>query len=913
MRHARLARILLVLPVSVAIFASLTHAQQIHRNGFEGRDLGWIKGAADAPFRQIVHDLTDTFAHTGQYSEHVQITAEQGTYLYYYYPIGRAPIGEDLSACVWVKANRPGIQLMARLVLPKERNPNSLDEPLTTMLRGDLYQTTARWQRLELRRPARLAKQQQQVMRTQLKRDVDFTDAYIDRLVLNFYAGPGLVEAWIDDLEVGPLTDLQPFQTTSRPSGPVTLQAPAGTAPPANRPAVVELDYNHLLVNGRYFFIRGIRHTDTPLRALRDAQFNTIWVDHTASPAVLEEAISLGFWIVPSLPVATGDPRLMSGDPLQQEIARFVDKDAVLFWDVGGGLTDEQSGTVAQAVKVIRAADPLRPIGADTWDGFRPYSRNLDLLGAHRWPLMTSLELPKYYQWLTQRRRLARSGTFMWTWVQTHLPDWYTTLVYDHPGSTGFDEPVGPQPEQIRLLTYIALAAGCRGLGFWSDQFLADSHQGRDRLLTLALLNMELKMLEPLLVRAVEPPTWIDTSNAEVKAAVFRRERGLLLLPMWLGRGAQFVPGQSATSKLNITVPQVPVGTQAWEVTPAEVRCLQMERVIGGTRITLPEFGLTTAIVFTGDNSPAGVVVNFQNQVRQNSRMAAQWAHDQAAEEIGKVTRVQDQLVRGGHTLPDGQNLIDDSRKRLNTCVELWNKGNYRDAYAEANRAMRPLRILMRAQWEEATRELGTAVSSPYAVSFYTLPRHWQFMDEIRKKSAGANILLGGDFEASPDKTPDGWSIQETTLDDLEMSAKRVTDEPKKGRQCLLLEIKAKTPQLPPQALERTFLAINSPTLRLPPGTLVRVTGWMRVPATIKASADGALLYDSAGGEPLAIRQTEAAPWSQFTLYRRIPSSGPTAGTISVTLALTGIGKVYFDDIRIEPFGENPVAARPAQ
>jgi len=855
-----------------------------------------------------VHDLTDTFAHTGQYSEHVQITAEQGTYLYYYYPIGRAPVGEDLSASVWVKANRPGIQLMARLVLPKERNPNSLDEPLTTMLRGDLYQTTARWQRVELRRPARLAKQQQQVMRTQLKRDVDFTDAYIDRLVINFYAGPGLVEAWIDDLEVGPVTDLQPFQTTSRPTGPVTLQAPAGTAPPANRPAVVELEYNHLLVNGKYFFIRGIRHTDTPLRALRDAGFNTIWVDHTVSPAVLEEAIKLGFWIVPALPVATGDPRLMSGDPLQQEITRFVDKDAVLFWDVGGGLTDEQSGTVAQAARVIRAADPLRPIGADTWDGFRPYSRNLDLMGAHRWPLMTSLELPQYYQWLTQRRRLARSGTFMWTWVQTHLPDWYTTLVYDHPSSTGFDEPVGPQPEQIRLLTYIALAAGCRGLGFWSDQFLADSHQGRDRLLTLALLNMELKMLEPLLVRA-ETPTWIDTSNAEVKAAVFRSERGLLLLPMWLGRGAQFVPGQSATSKLNVTVPQVPVGTQAWEVTPADVHCLQMERVIGGTRITLPDFGLTSAIVFTGDNSPAGVVVNFQNQVRQNSRMAAQWAHDLAAEEIGKVTRVQDQLVRGGHTLPDGQNLIDDSRKRLSACVELWNKGNYRDAYAEANRAMRPLRILMRAQWEEATRELGTAVSSPYAVSFYTLPRHWQFLDEIRKKTAGANILLGGDFEVSPDKTPDGWSIQETTLDEVEMSAKRVTDDPKKGRQCLLLEIKAKNPQLPPQALERTFLAINSPALRLPPGTLVRITGWMRVPAAIKASADGAMLYDSAGGEPLAIRQSEVAPWSQFTLYRRVPSSG----TISVTLALTGIGKVYFDDIHIEPFGENRVAARPAQ
>src|SRR5204863_6243510 len=131
-----------------------------------------------------------------------------------------------------------------------------------------------------------------------------------------------------------------------------------------------------------------------------------------------------------------------------------------------------------------------------------------------------------------------------WTWVQTHLPDWFTTLVYDRKSDAGgnpmtagdYTEPIGPQPEQIRLLTYTALAAGCQGIGFWSDRFLADSHQGRDRLLSLALLNQELQLLEPLLVSAVESPTWIDTSQPEVKAAVMRTEKGLLVMPIWLGK-----------------------------------------------------------------------------------------------------------------------------------------------------------------------------------------------------------------------------------------------------------------------------------------------------------------------------------------------------------------------------------------
>ena len=37
--------------------------------------------------------------------------------------------------------------------------------------------------------------------------------------------------------------------------------------------------------------------------------------------------------------------------------------------------------------------------------------------------------------------------------------------------------------------------------------------------------------------------------------------------------------------------------------------------------------------------------------------------------------------------------------------------------------------------------------------------------------------------------------------------------------------------------------------------------------------------------------------WKKFILYREVPASG----TISVTMALTGLGKVYFDDVRIEP------------
>src|SRR5207302_6843119 len=134
-----------------------------------------------------------------------------------------------------------------------------------------------------------------------------------------------------------------------------------------------------------------------------------------------------------------------------------------------------------------------------------------------------------------------------------------------------------------------------------------------------------------------------DTGKQDIKAAVMRTDKGVLCLPIWVGQGAQMVPGQSSTINLSITVPQVPTGTQAWLVSPGEVRTLQAERVPYGSRIVIPEFGLTAAVIFTSDLSPTGLVVRLQDQVRRMNKdgMAAQWARDLAIEELAKVSKVQ--------------------------------------------------------------------------------------------------------------------------------------------------------------------------------------------------------------------------------------------------------------------------------
>src|SRR5262249_3091556 len=73
-------------------------------------------------------------------------------------------------------------------------------------------------------------------------------------------------------------------------------------------------------------------------------------------------------------------------------------------------------------------------------------------------------------------------------------------------------------------------------------------------------------------------------------------------------------------------------------------------------------------------------------------------------------------------------------RRRLGEAKTAWDAEDYGKAYQDAQRAVRPLRILMRAEWEAATKSLGPdapPTASPYAVSFYTLPKHWRFRQQL--------------------------------------------------------------------------------------------------------------------------------------------------------------------------------------
>ena len=950
-------------------------AQQIHRHGFAGKQTVLLRGDANVRADEKEHDISTLSFKSQPSSEHIQITTEAGTgdaaFVHYYYETPPAPVSPVLSASVWVKATKPGTQLRARVVFPKEPDPSRPEASLTMLIVGKSYEKTRNWDKLTLEDVPALVGKHLPALQAKIGRNVNATDAYIDRLVLNIYSGAGPVDVWIDDLDIGPVKpDAKPDRGTPGVPGTPTKGPKSGGDPVRTRQ--VQQRGGQLLVEGKPYFFRAIRHTGMPLHVLRAAGFNSLWLPHDAAPETIEEAGREGWFVIPSAPshefAGAGSAKGLA--PFDGFRQKFGNSD-VLFWDLGGGLTVEQRDRVAKSVREVRSGDSTRPIGGDLWDGFKAYSQTLDVVGAHRWPLFTSLELTNYRDWLDQRRELTGGRPVFWTWVQNHLPEWYAANLASRPVEKGanpelaFNDPVGPHPEQVRQLAYISVATGARGLGFWSDRYLADTHQGRDRLQGMALLNAELDLISPVLLSADtigQRTVWLPTSNPNVKAAMIVGQKGTLLLPIWMGPGDQYVPAQGAVSGLKITVPKIPEGHDPWLITPAgPERLYHTMRGPTGTELTIDEFDMVAPIVFTDDQGPNGIVVWWQDHARRYGRLAAQWALDLAAVEYEKVRIVHLKLVALGVPIRDANRLFEETQRYYTEAQKHFANEQYEKAYRDATRALRPMRIVMRDHWRLATEGLDVPTASPYAVSFFSLPQHWELAREVQASRPSASLLPYGNFEIAANLPPEGvpidrlpgWSARTGSLpsDRVVVAAGVVTSEkledPKKpreykkepktlfsssrpvtpadegytdpapelGRAVVKLEVRTQAAKdgsgkslLAGNVLERTFLAVDSPAVKLPPGTLVRVSAWIKVPSAIVGdAAGGVLFYDDAGGEPLSVRVLGTVTWKQYHLYRRVPASGQ----IAVTLALTGLGVAYFDEVRIEPLIVGAASAKP--
>jgi len=868
-------------------------AEAQFQEDFEGPRPSWRMMEADCAARLLSHRRAPDQGRGGRGCEHLRIVADSGSYVYAGHSVPGSRVISELASRVWVRSDRPGVQLLVRVVLPRTTDP-ATGQPVSTLLAGTAYDRVGSWQQLMVEDPLPLLARKVRVLRAQIGSHVDPTEAYADLLVLNVYGGRGETNVWIDDLEVQGRVAAATVAPSLRSASPGGSPPGPGPAAAAEEPMVAgaTMQGSLLLVDGRPFFPHAVEQRGEPLEFLARLGFNAVQLGETPSGSQLSEARRLGVRLLcPPPDLGGGAPMLAGCEP-------------VLAWNLGRGLTDRDLSRVRHLSDLLRQSDEggMRPLYCSADSELWEYSRRVDVLLHERAPLGTSFPLADFGAWLAQRPRLARPGTPIWATIQTEpapeLLCQLRALAGDQPW------PAATEPEQLRGLTYAALAAGARGVLFQSRGRLdAADVPTRLRAATLELLNLELSLVEPWAAGGSHVST-VPTSDPQLQVAVLATDRARLLIPLVNVPDAQCVSGPVPDVPVSFVVPGVPESVEAYQLVPTGLRPLRHLRVTGGLRVHVDQSASHALCVLSQDPL---VISSLARRLATIRNRAATLEHDVSRMTYQLVSQVDQALTAQQVRPPAAERALGEARANLDHAARLLEARDHLGTQQYAQRARQSLAEARRAHWTQVSAVLPSPVSSPGCAQFTALPLHAQLARRLQAAHAGGAALAGGEFEDLDLMVRLGWQHFEHAPEAVRTAVALAPENPHSGRYALRIEAATADPAAPTPLLETPPVWISTAPVPVQQGMIVLVQGWLRIDQPIQPSLDGLLIIDSLGGMALAQRFRQTDGWRPFASYRVVDRDQ----SLYVTFALTGVGRVELDDVTVQTFLPAPVPQVP--
>jgi hypothetical protein len=863
------------------------------RDSFETPDLTWqISKEADCGVRILAHDRPYRDAHSGQASERFRLTVGQGTFLPLVHSVGRAPVIQEFRPRLFVKADRPSLQLMARVVFPRNVDKGS-GQPITSLLRGDTYTDVGQWQQLSIRDAYRLLEQETRHLRTQFGSDIDAREAYVDLIVLNAYSAPGNIELWIDDLEIDGYVNLDSGvgPQAARHGG----DAGSGVGGAGTGTSSATVSGSLIMVHGRPFLPRVVQYHGEPLEWLKSLGFNTIKLSSSPSPAELKEAQRLELWLI-------------APPPYGDQPAPDMGYERVMAWSLGARLADRDLLGTRELAAETRAIDPQRdrPLIAGADAALSQYSRLANMLLFERPSLGNSRELSDERQWLLSRSRLARPGIPELAAVETQRTLLLNEQLLLFSRGAPVDEDV--DPEQVRLEAFHAISAGMRGFFFPSEQPLAiDTASRALRTDAIRLVNMELKLLEPWIAGG-QMAEEMAAADGSLQVSTLTTDRSRLLILTQHAAAQQFVLGPPPRKSVSVVVPGVSASDRAYVVSLADIQPIRITHTSSGSRIVLEDAPHAAAIVITQDQLAINHLYRTLDELNKDG--AVRLKYDVARRRLGHAVEIDRKLSELGHPLASAVASIQEAQTDLQQAARLLESNDQKRCFELTTKAERAIARIRRGHWEQTVAAFPTPAASPCVAQFTTLPLHWVAADRIRKGQWGVNVQAAGDMESLDQMLKAGWQQQRLTAEDI--GAAVATDvtlsltDPHSGRSALRLQAWATDTRKAPQALERPPIWVTSSPIPVRQGQVVRIHGFANVPKRLGASTDGLLIFDSLSGSDLGDRIRATQGWRAFTLYRAVPQNG----NLTITFALTGLGEASLDDLAVSVLEPEPIRPR---
>lgn len=855
-----------------------------YEEGFESTTTTWRIAGSDVRHQILAHQREEKEHHSGARCEHIRINAGNGTHVYFAQDVGQALVVEGMEISLWVKCDRPGIAILARVVFPNEMAAGN-GQPLSALVRGTTYTEASRWQRLKIERLPLLVERQQRVLRLQHKSDLNYEGAYLDQVIVNVYGGPGATGVFIDDLEIDNYVDRRLVQDGQRMST-YAEQTTTETEGIAEGSPLVERRGEILFADGVPFVARAIQHNSENPGELSGLGVNMLFVSDRPSWEFLASAARS------KLKVACPPPRMPSTDDhtiLSASDANLANPayGPVLAWHLERRISANSDHDFSQLCSLVRRLDShtKRPLLGEAPKISEDFAQTCDLL-LLSYPLSGNVrDSAECIRKLQARRRTLPPGKGFWLHVPTEID---SGLQRQLEALAGPSVPASVASDECRRWIRVGLMNGARGFRFGSRTPVT-SETSKYRAAAIRLANMELELLSPW-IAASGPAREAHCSQPGMIAGCLHLDHAVVLI---------CVETKLASGRTSIQTPVsfiargVPTSYKTYELTPAGYRPLVAQRrVAGGIEVSLERFDAMSLVLFA---EHPHVVAGLEGFFEQNAAIAARLQRQLASAELGSSQAIAQQLATiHGSSLAPG--VFHSCVGLLTACDKHLAAGNYRDSYGQARAASRLIHQYRHAELARAQNGLEPFVQVPTSMVFETLPAFWQKADNLLTRWPGPSVLPAGDFSDLKSLRSAGWEHWHEQGTPFLTSAELTTDA-YQGRSSLHLAVRAPDNDAKlPLAVDTPPLWITSPRVRVKAGDIAKFEGWVKVPKQISQSSDGLLVFDSLGGSDLGLAIERTDGWQKFSFVR----AADRAGWLQLTFALTGVGDVWLDDVTMQ-------------
>ncbi len=848
------------------VLATASKGGRFH-NDFEEQKTSWELAGRDCDLRLLLHNRLQSEAHSGRSCERLLVRHGLGTFAYVAHEIDPCAVISELIPRVWVKSDRVGIQMLARVVLPRSLDPKT-GKPLSVLVGGEPSSLTHTWQELTIDRLERRLADQVRVLRAERGARVDKSEAFVDRLLLNIHGRvAGNTTVWIDDLSVDGYV-----RVTATPSG---REEPGETVQPVSFPTseplrpAVRREGRLLLVEGRPFFPRIVQHQGESFELIEKLGFNGVWLGVCATRQQLQDARNHGLWLICPPPETAGDD--------------WTHYDRVLAWQVGTELSLHHLPSVQTLSDRVRRSDPRnRPLVCSVVEGAAEYSRVTDIVVVYREPIGTTFNLSQYAEWLRQERAAARFDSIFWANVQSQLNEAVVRQAAAMvPGSVV--EPPKVDLHQARHLAYGAIAAGMTGLWFPSRESLAqDDELTSFRRNLHQLLNLELLTIQPWATGLVPETIEADTSGVEV--TTLATDHATLAVLRSVPRETQHAESQVSPRNFELILPAVE-GSQLFRVSPGGLQPIGHRRAAGGVQVTVPGFHGLDLLIMTQVEQ---VVQRVSRQLRVTSAKSARLMLEMAESELDTLERIVLALDTHEHAGQQRLDGVEELRRTVQHAADAMSGKDYIAAKELLAQTLDRTAQMRHTIWRTES-SVQPPASTTFAVQFEVLPLHRQLAEGLRHSQLGENLLPSGNFESLSHMLQDGW--RQAQAPHMATRVTLTSQQPHSGSYCMCLSAQTR----PERRREAISLWVASAPVPVPRGQLVRIDGWVRIDQPLQGSFDGLMVYDSLAGSSLAHRFLVTEGWQHFSMYRAADQNGQ----LTVTFELSGSAQAFIDDLSV--------------